>query len=288
MARATSTNYSDAINPNPCAQGYGMNSQGEPVPLDDLMVDFQLNWQSLEALVLPEIDTALNEGGGVGRTNLKDYWLPAGSAGNNVSGSFAGITLTDNNTVGRAAGGGLISTDAWRFDGSADYFSHSDASAIFDVTVAWTISLWANFDAAGVNEVLFSVGPSGGTPTIELIKDSGDIPILNVRDSGAAVQTANTGDILTVPAWRFFVCRYIPWLNQFNVFVADENLTAVTSANITAGISAQASSLLYVGRSVGGTANYFNGDMDQLVIQNFYLPDAWCDLRYNNGSGLVL
>lgn len=220
----------------------------------------------------------IEEGGATQTAGDLEVWVPDGSAGGDETGTILGVVATDNGTVQRDTG--HVETNRWDFDGSADYYTIPNVHFLTGDR-SFTITFWVEFDdLAGSGWMCIGTAQPGGSEDWSIYSDGTNM-LFSMYDGSAILQTVTHGLTLSTGTDYFVCARYNVWTNTLHLNVNDG--TEVTDSSGTAPYAFGGAATAYV--FFDNNAQYTNGKMEQLAIQNSFISDADCTARYNSGSG---
>lgn len=211
--------------------------------------------------------------------NLVSYWKME-----DVNDAVGSRTLTNNNTVTFTSG---KVNNAGSFNGSNQYLSRASDSGL-QITGALTIAFWIYCDTLTGTQAIVAKS-NGDISNYEFEISRGSSGQLSFTSSNASNYfNAYTGNsLITASSWYFVVMRKSGNVNGTDTITfrvnGSNNTTTVGSANISnVGTSTYD---FTIGRRGGGTAQYFDGLIDEVGIWNKNMSDAEADQLYNSGSG---
>lgn len=205
-----------------------------------------------------------------GTTGLSSWWSLDETSGNRAD-SHGAITLTDNNTVGYAAG--KVSNAADYEESADEYLGHATGITLADNT-AWSIGCWVNAESwvnpkywcimGAVSQYLYAQNDSGTTS-------------MRVR-MGGGVLTYTTA--LSLSTWYFVVAT------------CDGSATAtirvyINGSEIGSGqtIANSTMTVLDVGRILQDGNYTMDGLIDEAFVYTAELSADNVTWLYNSGSG---
>lgn len=217
------------------------------------------------------------------RYGLVDAWN-CDEASGNLIGNYAGLTFTDTNTVGSAAG--LIGTSRLHVRASSEYFTRADDAIFSPGDVDWWWAGWLYRNSIGVTQDFISkTAASNSEYTLELT--SGNLLRLYVSGDGTANTTlSNANQTITDAVWTFFLAWHDSVANTINSRV---NHGTVASAAHTTG-TFNGTAALTIGRHTSAGQHY-DGRLDCLAFGKApplgltALADELSSFLYNGGAG---
>jgi len=213
-------------------------------------------------------------------TDLVSYWKL-----DEVSGSRADAhgsnTLTDNNTVGSAAG--IISNAASFVAASSEYLSDTSVTPSIS-TVLYSVSAWVYPSSLTGRFTVFQIRNSGGERDgglIEIGNGSGVAGSVSVNVNAFWVTTS--ASVLTANAWNHIVVTIGgTGTTDRKIYVNGVDVTASPSGTLTG----QTCDQLYIGAR-NGASNFYGGRIDEVGVWNRVLTSAEVTQLYNGGAALA-
>lgn len=212
--------------------------------------------------------------------NLQAWWTMDETSGTRADSHTNSLDLTDNNTVGYAAG--KISNAADFVGASSEYLSRTDEAAIGAAGATdFAFACWVSVDNLWVVDYIISKWQGGGSNNDEFYLGwSNRRFVCGVRGFDNSSQTITSTGMYNAATW--YLVQF--WRDGTNIYLDVNNSGSPDSA---AWSTAQkdASVDFYVGR-LGGT--YYDGLVDELAFWKGGYPSAaeWTQL-YNGGAGLT-
>lgn len=222
----------------------------------------------------------LSEGASSLITGLRAYWKLNEASGTRAS-EVNSLTLTDNNTVGSAAG--KIGNAAQFVAASSEYLSHAD-DALFSFTASYTFSLWVYLNSA----------PGAGTQFCLIGKDDG---------AGREYQIVRDAD---ADSWRLYhfgsgglkiaektvVAATSTWYHILADYDSDTQVASIAVNNGAAGTVASATALTDTTSifALGATSTpsaYLDGRLDEVGLWARVLTSNERAQLYNGGAGVT-
>lgn len=215
--------------------------------------------------------------------NLVAYWKLDEASGNAIDSHSNGLTLTDTNTVGSAAG--KINTGR-QFDRASNrYFTRASESLLQFGNVNFTISFWVKFLSISTGQQLVAKrnGSSSREVEISLNGVSNKIAFELFNGSSTTIAIVTTAAAVSAGPWFHIVARHTAstWIN-----LKINDGAAVTASDVgTAGTNSTA---FTVGNFASGTSTTAaDAIIDELAIWKRTLSDAEVTAVYNSGNGLA-
>lgn len=217
---------------------------------------------------------------------LQVYWSLDETSGNRAAAfQAASLTLTDNNTVGNAAG--KIGNAASFTAASDETLSVSDNAAVSIGDIDWTITFWFFLSGLPAGDwALVSKWDASGSPNSEYLisrEPSSTNIFFAVTSDGDAFSTykdVQSSATTTTSTWYFVVCQHDAAADQISVSV--NNGTFATGTHV-GGIYDGAHSFELAG--IDSTINNLNGRLDMVGIWKRKLTAAEITYLYNSGNG---
>lgn len=213
---------------------------------------------------------------------LVSYW-PLNEASGTRNDSHGSNNLTDNNTVGTAAGKRDGAADFIR--ANSEFLSITDASQVgLDINSDVTFAFWFNpdtTDAAGlITKYNYDLGNSGRAYAVEW-KIDGDIS-LATSDGGANAQRAGwTGTGISTGSWYHIVVTLDLSAGTAELFV--NGVSQGTKTGFPTSIVNNSQPFELAGNA--GAGYHFDGKMDEVGIWTEILTQDHIDWLYNSGAG---
>ena len=217
-------------------------------------------------------------------TNLAAYWTADETSGNRAD-SVGSNTLTDNNTVGSAAG--VLSNAAQFVAANSEYLSHISNSDLQMGDVGFTLSAWAKVTSTAAIQVIAS---KYNTTADEreyalLFEDSPSRFTWRISTdgtSGALVNASVTPGTFSTSAFYHLLAWHDPDANLIGLSVNDG--TPVTAS--VSGGSFVGSSVFALGALVAVSAgSLLDGSIDEVGIWKRVLTAEERTFLYNGGAG---
>lgn len=190
--------------------------------------------------------------------------------------------LTDNNTVGYAAG--LMGNAADFETGSSEYLSIADNADLSFADEDFAIAGWVNLESTGGYMALFSKGSADSLYLFfeyVLAITSTGAPKFSVASAGANT-SVSWGSNLSTGTWYFLYAHHDSVNNQILLQV---NNGAPVTASCSHGCK-DGSAAFYLGAFSGGGGSYYDGLMDSVSVWNRCLTSDERTTLYNSGAGL--
>lgn len=217
-----------------------------------------------------------------GRTNLNAWWAFDETSGNRAD-SHGSATLTDNNTVGYAAG--KKGNASAMVSGSAEAFTRNDDAGL-DLTGDWSMAGWiySDYIDSTTRRVLTKYRASPNTDREFLIQISNvdnKIGFYVYKSDGTGVSARATSDTLSASTWYHISV----WCDHTNdvIGIAVNAGTPVTTA-WTGTVNAGTTTLMF-GNYSGASSGYWDGRHDEWCFYNRVLTSDERDWLYNGGTG---
>lgn len=218
--------------------------------------------------------------------NLESYWKLDEASGNALD-AHGSNELTDNNTVGSAAG--KIS-NARDFElANSEYFSRADNASLSTGDIDFTFSAWLNFESLPVSCGILGKWGAAGSREYILYYIGGATNRLQfyVSNDGTAFTsvTASNHGAITTGTWRNVVCWHDSVNNQIGIA---GNAGTANTASHTTGVSDGAQEFV-IGRDSGGAPGgiYFDGLIDEVGFWKRVVTSGERTELYNGGNGLA-
>lgn len=220
-------------------------------------------------------------------SSLVEYWQLDEASGNRA-GAHAGLTLTDNNTVGSNTG--LVYSNAASFvASSSEYLSRASESTLQTGDIDFWFAAWAYPTA--LNPLTFPsvIGKDVQATNREylILYDSGTNRWRWVVGSGGGGfigrQDANTFGAPSINTWHLLVVYHSATSNQVGISV---NGGAFDTSATTGAPSVWTNEFRIGGRTDSAAGTFFDGRIGPVLFGKNYVPDS-ADVTwlYNGGAG---
>jgi hypothetical protein len=214
-----------------------------------------------------------------GDPSLVGYWpLVEGTgtiaydySGTNATGSWNGTAAGTNGYYSA----GKIGSYAGTFDGVSTYVANAANNTAFTLTTGMTLIAWVKLSVLGVDQKIISKRPS-----YVLTVYNNNIPETEIFIGAVSNDTrsASGGTVLTTGVWYQIAGTYDgTTLKTYVNGVLDRQISVSGSMDST-------SYTLNLGKTADGTANYFNGLIDDARVYNRALSAAEIAAMYNGGK----
>lgn len=216
-------------------------------------------------------------------TNLIAYWGldEAGGANNALDKHSNGLTLTQNGSLGSAAG--LVYAGARTFAAaSTQYFSRTSESLLQTGDIDFVVSAWV-YPTGTAIEMLYARDDSAANREFYLARTTTNTQFA-VWDASSNLAGVVNGSAMSLNQWSLVVA----WHDATNniVGVSINNGTATTNA--TTGSPTAKTIESTIGKRMGSTPNYFSGRMGPVMFWKNRVLDATARTTlYNAGAGLT-
>jgi len=216
-------------------------------------------------------------------TDLVSYWELEEASGTRFD-SHGANNLTDNNTVGSAAGKVGNAAD---FDRASGEFLNN-TTIMSGISTAFTFSGWFKFpNIGGANQTVFSVRPGSGAQNLIQVETYVDPTVGNLRLIGFNSSGQNRKDYqfrngLAADTWGHFA---VTWDGSTLHFYKDGSTAGVHKQNDGAWPLTATSRNLRVGAETN-TGNIADGLIDELGVWTRALTAAEVAELYNSGAGI--
>lgn len=191
--------------------------------------------------------------------------------------------LTDNNTVGAAAG--IVGTSALFVAASTEYLSVADNVSISTGNIDFTIAAWLYLtDEGSLRSALSRWNATGGQREWELGYESAtDKWFFSVSDDGAGTNltTVREAVVVAVNTWNLVIAYHDAAADTINLKV---NNGTTTSAAFTFGVFDSTADLTIGGRH-GGQSQLWEGRVDAAGFWKRVLSANDMAALWNGGAG---
>ena len=240
---------------------YGINAQGNG-PVSDPS-------NTVEVFEFPAI-----------KTDLVSWWTLNEASGTRAD-SHDDNDLTDNNTVGSAAGkvGNAADLEA----SSSEYLSHASNASLVTGDIDWTFACWIRAESLSSFPIVASKG-WGGDPPREwvLFCNTGASNKLHfeVEDGDGLAMSVESTDSITTNTWYFVVVQHDAGANEISVSInAGTPDTAAHSTGVREG-----SADFVIGASPSQSL-FWDGLIDEVGFWKRILSADEIEWLYNDGNG---
>lgn len=183
--------------------------------------------------------------------------------------------LTDNNTVGYAAGKKSNAADF--VPANSEYLSRASNNDLNTGNVDWTIAFWFYADSVTGTQFLVSKDAGSSNRQYRIDLNSTTLRFFTFTATNSVAGTVNWGSAISTGTW-YFVEAYHDAGNDL-VGLRVDGGTPVSAACTTPGTGSA-----YFGIGHGETS-YFDGRIDEVVMWKRLLIDDERTWLYNSGSG---
>lgn len=184
--------------------------------------------------------------------------------------------LTDNNTVGYAAG--KLGNAADFVAANSEYLSIADNADVSFGDEDFAFSFWWNPDNVALNRNIFS---KGATDEYDCLQFSTGQVRWRVENSSGTADTVDSTETLSAGTWYFVYCYHDAAANVIGISI--DNGAEATAAHT--GGARDSSGAFILGANATPT-NYVDGQLDSLSIWNAKLTSGELADMYNSGTGL--
>ena len=212
-------------------------------------------------------------------TDLISYWKLDEASGTRVD-SHGSNDLTDNNTVGSAAG--KIGNAADFEADNSEYLSHVDNDDLSTGDIDFTFSIW--FFAEGYNNfpMLIRKADSAGREYALFYNTGGVFGLtFGVFSAGGTQTDVNAGNLST-GQWYHIVCGHDSVNNELFLYI--DNGTPFTASH-SAGVRSTGTGDFQIGASTDQSL-YWDGLIDEVGFWKRRLTTDEIAQLYNSGNGL--
>lgn len=221
--------------------------------------------------------------------DLAAYW-PLDEASGDAVDAHAANDLTDNNTVGSAAGkvDGARDFEA----GNSEYFSRADNADLSTGDIDFTIQAWVQLESKGEDRIVVAKWDTtmDNFEYILFFDADSDRFVFFVNSNGTVggtfgSVTANNLGAPSTGTWYLIHCWHDSVNNQLGIAA---NAGSADTAAYSAGVFNGASNFV-LGRNdnTGSPVNYWDGLIDEVGLWKRVLSGDERAELYNGGSGLA-
>lgn len=217
-------------------------------------------------------------GGGVAfdTTGFVDWWEMGEADGAARVGSFAGLSLTNNNNVTRQAAGGPAGQNASHFTAaSLQSLTRASEAALQSGDIDFTVAVWVYLDSVGLRSF---VSKDDVGLNREFMVGLGSLAAFLFR-MGATDLTTGT---MSTGQWYFIVAWHNATLNTMNLQINNGAAASQAEAVISAG-----SAVFAVGKRDNATPLHHDGRIGPLLYCKRLLTANEKTWLYNGGVGRV-
>ena len=214
--------------------------------------------------------------------NLIYYYEFDEESGNRVDRSPNNLTLTDNATVGFAAG--MLGNAADFESGNSEYFSRASEALLQmgDIDCAW--AGWIRFETVGVRQMVLAKDDVAGREyAFEFRGAAADRLQITIWDGGVnnSVVASDFGDLLA-NTWYFWYSYHDAVNNEIGISINDGTVTTFTT---TIAPSVTNTEFQLGARLYGGFRDFFDGRQDLTGFWKRLLLPSEVTFLYNGGLG---
>ena len=215
-----------------------------------------------------------------GDPSLIGFW-PMDEGSNSIAYDYSGTNATGSwygtmaGTGGTYYSPGHVGPYTGAFDGTSTYVGNVANNSAFTLTNGVTMVAWIKLSGLGVDQKIISKRPS-----YVLTVYSNNIPETEIFIGGSSQDTrsASGGTVLTTGVWYQIAGTYDgSTIKTYVNGALDRQVSA-------SGIMSATTYAIDVGKTADGTANYFNGLIDDARIYNRALTAAQLAALYNGGK----
>lgn len=222
---------------------------------------------------------AAGGGGGTYPSGLLGLWHLDEGSGASRADSVNSTTLTDNGTVGSAAG--KINNAATFAAANTTQFLSAAANANINTgSGSWTFGIWANLSDTAVTHGIAAKGAQDAYMEWGIAYNAGlDTFTASMKDLAKSVTGVTT---FTTSGWHLVIIWYDSGADTFNIQI-DNDAGATTTA--VGGGNTTTTGTLKFGRELGG--NWMEGSLDNAFFYRQVLTSGQRTTIWNSGSGLA-
>ena len=222
------------------------------------------------------------------RTNLVSWWSMNELSGTRVD-SHGTVNLTDNNTVGNAAGKQGNGAD---FESTFSEFLNANNSVSTPVftTGDYTLSMWYKPESLSSTQVLFCINGSGETEAansqiIFRVNSNGSLNMFHEYGAGNnSNNTTSATPISSTGTWYHIILqrdisngRYAVYVD--NTFIEFQSFSDDPTGGTAGNIS--------IGSYQTGGGDYVDGIIDEVGFWHTLLDSSQRSELYNSGNGIT-
>jgi hypothetical protein len=215
-------------------------------------------------------------------TNLVNYWSMDDASGATEDDEHGAVDLTDNGTVGSAAG---CVGNGRTFNGSSQYLQSGLGTVPFDGTAGpWTFQVWVKSAATTqTNTYLAASSGNAGADQSAVIYEFVDdtVEFFAANHTGTDPRTNSGVSVADTNCHHIVYRKNASGASGWDKFLdgTKTQISASIDFTLSSGVDAFA-----LGAAVGGT-NHFSGTLDEVGWWDTNLSDAEVAWLYNSGSG---
>jgi hypothetical protein len=212
-------------------------------------------------------------------TDLISYWK-LDASGVTVD-SHGSNTLTDNNTVGSAAG--KIQEGVSLVAASSEYLSRVSNASLELGNIDFTIQAWfkATTFPATSPVVVAKSSPAGWD--YYLYHNGSGFSFDVGTGAGRAGQVADSSTFNT-GTWYHILCWHDAAADTVNIQTNNGTIFSATTSGVAPAVN---NFLFHIGAADSGTAEFWNGVIDEVAFWKRTLTEAERARLYNSGNGLA-
>jgi hypothetical protein len=223
------------------------------------------------------------------RTNLKAWWEVNEASGTRADSHTSGITYSDSNSVGSAAGKQGNAADFEKSSNEKLY--NFAASALAPSTNDWTIAFWFNIESATEPNIFWSGAFSNNLTKLAIRhRATGDVTygdralfVYYVRNNGSSITALHT-DEPALSTWYHCLVEYTHSTTTLGITL--DNGTPQTT-NVSSQLhGSQPIERIAMGGFYSGTATLFDGLIDEFGFWHRLLTSEEKGWLYNSGDGI--
>ena len=204
-------------------------------------------------------------------TNIVSYWKLDDASGN-AADSVGSNPLTNNNTITYANTNPLINNYAHFVSASSQWFTVPS----FTISAAFSISFWIKRATTGNYQGFWTNGTgSGSSNTIEIATVNDD----KIHYSNFNTEIITSATLTSTSTWYHVV---VTQDGSGNAIVYVNGSSSATGTVTHAGTTDSYD----IGRVHYNTAEYYNGNMDEIGLWSRVLTSSEVTQLYNGGAGL--
>ena len=219
-------------------------------------------------------------GGGSSLDDAEAFWNMEEASGTRFDQTTNNHDLTDNNTVGQAAG---IVDQAANFVAATDeYLSEADTAGLSAGNIDMSFSIWVYPNALLANKHTFSkIGTINANKEYVLLMRlaTGAMRFDWFTDAVGNKSSAQATDLLTAATWNYIFCYHDATANEIGISINDGTIvtTAATGGN-------DGAAEFRIARE-NSTSNDWDGRVDAFGVWRRRITAAEVTDLYNAGSG---
>jgi hypothetical protein len=220
-------------------------------------------------------------------TGLVEYWNFDEASGNRA-GAHAGLTLTDNNSVGSATGVGGVGIAAQFNNASSHFLQRASQASLQTGNINWALNVWVYLDSKSQS---IAIGNKGSSNTVrewflQYVQGTDRFRFL-VYDGAGNLTKNVSADAFGSPAlntWHMLTAQHNAVFNTASIHVNAATTDALSPGGGAAGTN---TGPFTIGASVTPTFQYWDGRIAYVGFWKDRLLDAAARTQLYNAGAAV-